>query len=356
MSLRVAVDAMGGDRAPQAPVAAAASRALSVGPSGARVLIVGREDAIRTHWGTEGEEAARRGWLEVVPASEVIGSDEAPVAALRQKKDASIAVGLKLVREGRADALVSAGSTGALMAGSFRHFGRIPGVPRPALATVFPCLERGGREFLLLDLGANVDARPEHLRAYAVMGAIYAETVLGRVTPTVGLLNNGTEASKGNELTRTAHALLAETPGLDFAGNVEARDVMAGRVDVLVTDGFTGNIAIKLLEGVVEGLFGVMREEFGSSLRGKLGALLLRPSFRAIKGRLDYSEYGGAPFLGLAGACIKCHGSSNVRAIQNGMDVAERYVSGRVIERVSERLLSLGSPENDDDDDEKDRY
>lgn len=345
MSLRIAVDAMGGDRSPQAPVAAAAQRALATGPSGTRVLIVGREEDIRSHWGTEGEEAARRGWLELVPASEAIGVDEAPVVALRQKPDASIVVGLRLVREGRADAFVSAGSTGALMAGAFRHFGRIPGVPRPALATVFPCLGPGGREFLLLDLGANVDARPEHLRAYGVMGAVYAEAVMGRPQPRVGLLNNGTESSKGNELTRSAHALLAETPGLSFAGNVEARDAMSGRVDVLVTDGFTGNIAIKLLEGVVEGLFAVMKDEFTSSLRGKLGALMLRPAFRAIKRRLDYAEYGGAPFLGLAGACIKCHGSSNVQALLNGLGVAERYVNGRVVQRVADQLAALGGSE-----------
>jgi len=210
LSLRIAVDAMGGDRSPEAPVQAAVTKALAAGPSGGRVLLVGPVETLRPRLTAEGREALARGWLELVPASEVIEPDEAPVAALRQKKDATIVVGLRLVREGVADAFVSAGSTGALMAGAFRQFGRIRGVPRPALATVFPCLAPGGREFLFLDLGANADARPEHLRAYGVMGSVYAQKVMGRENPRVGLLNNGTEPGKGSELARAAHELLAD--------------------------------------------------------------------------------------------------------------------------------------------------
>jgi len=262
------------------------------------------------------------------------------VSALRQKTRSSIVVGLKLVRQGEAEAFVSAGSTGALMAGAFRQFGRIPGVPRPALATVFPCLGQG-REFLFLDLGANADARPEHIRRQAVMGSVYAEKVMGRANPRVGLLNIGTEPAKGSELAKAAHELMAHTPGLNFVGNIEGREAMSGVVDVLVTDGFTGNVAVKLLEGVVGGLFSIMKEEFGRSLAGKLGALLLMGSFRAVKRRLDYTEYGGAPFLGLAKPCIKCHGASNAKAIGRGIAVAERFVEGRVTEVIGGHLAAL---------------
>jgi len=331
---------MGGDLSPEAPVKAAVSAALVRDSGRARILLVGPGERIRPLLGAEGERALVDGRLELVEASEVIGPDEQPVAALRRKTNSTIVVGLKLVREGKADAFVSAGSTGALMAGAFRHFGRIRGVPRPALATVFPCLGPG-REFLFLDLGANADARPEHVRRHAVMGAVYAEKVMGRRNPRVGLLNIGVEPGKGSELAKAVHNLLTETPGLNFAGNVEGREAMSGTVDVLITDGFTGNVVVKLLEGVVGGLFSVMKEEFGRNLRGKLGALLLMPSFRAVKRRLDYSEYGGAPFLGLAKPCIKCHGSSNAKAVERGIAVAERFVEGRVAEVISEQLTAL---------------
>ncbi len=339
--MRIAVDAMGGDRSPEAPVEAAVSLAVSAEGSSRKIVLVGPQDRVRPLLGRAGEEALVHGRLELVSATEVIGPDEAPVAALRRKKDSTIVVGLDLVRAGRADAFVSAGSTGALMAGAFRAFGRIRGVPRPALATVFPSLAPGGREFLFLDLGANADARPEHLQAYGVMGAVYAEKVMGRTHPRVGLLNIGAEAAKGSEVARAAHALLAETPGLNFAGNVEGRDAVAGAVDVLITDGFTGNVVVKFLEGFAEGLFSLMKEEFGRTLRGKVGALLLLPSLRALKNRLDYTEYGGAPFLGVNGACIKCHGSSNARAIAQGIKVAERFVEGRMLELISEQVAVL---------------
>ncbi len=352
--MRIAVDAMGGDLAPAAPVAAAIQAVREGGAGeGLTVLLVGPVERLEGLLGPDGEAARRAGRLELVPASQVVGPEESPVAALRQKKDSSIVVGLKLVSEKRADAFVSAGSTGALLAGAFREFGRIRGIPRPALATPFPSLGPGGQPVLFLDLGANADARPEHVRAHAVMGSVYAQKVMGRARPRVALLSNGTEEGKGSELARAAHRLMAETPGLDFAGNIEGRDIFAGRVDVVVTDGFTGNVVTKVVEGLVEGLFGVMKQEFLRSTRGKVGALLLRPAFRAIKRRLDYTEYGGAPFLGLAGACVKCHGSSNARAIANGIGVARRYVEGRVIEIISDQVSSLAghaSEEARDDD------
>jgi len=344
--VRIALDVMGGDHAPAVPVEAAVTAALSTSADTGLVLqLVGPEDRVKPLLGSRGDEALAGGWLELVPATEVIGMDEAPVAALRRKKDSTIVVGLRLVKEGLSDAFVSAGSTGALMAGAFREFGRIRGVPRPALATPFPSLAAGGREVLVLDLGANTDARPEHLRAYAVMASVYVETVLGRPNPAVGLLSNGTEPAKGSELVKAAYALMKDTPGLNFAGNVEGRDLFTGVVDVVVTDGFTGNVVAKAVEGVAEGLFSVMKDEFTRTLRGKVGAALLLPAFRRVKGRLDYAEYGGAPFLGLAGACIKCHGRSNVRAIINGLGVARRYVSGRVVDIISERLSAVAASE-----------
>jgi len=346
--MRIAVDVLGGDHAPEAPVRAAV-QSVAAG-NDLTVLLVGPRESIEPWLARDGEEAVAKGLIELVAASEVISPDEPPVAALRQKKDSTIVVGLRLVREKRADAFVSAGSTGALMAGAFRQFGRIHGVPRPALATPFPSLGPGGREVLFLDLGANADARPEHLRAHAVMGSIYAERVLGRVSPKVGLLSNGAEAAKGSELVKAAHRLMAETPGLNFAGNVEGRDIFSGALDVIVTDGFTGNVVTKTVEGLVEGLFSVMKQEFTRGLRGKVGALLLVPAFRSVKGRLDYTEYGGAPFLGLAGACVKCHGSSNAKAIRNGIQVARRYLEGRVIEVISDQLSALpGFPGETDD-------
>lgn len=336
--MRIAVDAMGGDNAPDAPVRAAVAAALAGGPG---IVLVGPAAKLRPLLGADGERAVAAGRLEFAEAGQVIQSDESPVAALRQKKDSTIVVGLGLVRDKLADAFVSAGSTGALMAGAFREFGRIRGVPRPALATPFPSLGPAGREVLVLDLGANADARPEHLRAHAVMGSVYAQKVMGRARPRVGLLSNGTEVTKGSELVKEAHRLLSDTPGLDFAGNIEGRDIFAGTVDVIVTDGFTGNVVTKVVEGLVEGLFTVMKHEFTKGLRGKLGALLLIPAFRSIKRRLDYTEYGGAPFLGLAAPCVKCHGSSNARAIENGIGVARKYVDGRVIQLISEQLTSL---------------
>jgi glycerol-3-phosphate acyltransferase PlsX len=346
--MRIAVDVLGGDHAPEAPVRAAV-QSVAAG-NDLTVLLVGPRESIEPWLARDGEEAVAKGLIELVAASEVITPDEPPVAALRRKKDSTIVVGLRLVREKRADAFVSAGSTGALMAGAFRQFGRIHGVPRPALATLFPSLGPGGREVLFLDLGANADARPEHLRAHAVMGSVYAERVLGRVSPRVGLLSNGAEAAKGSELVKAAHRLMTETPGLNFVGNVEGRDIFSGALDVVVTDGFTGNVVTKTVEGLVEGLFSVMKQEFTRGLRGKVGALLLVPALRSVKGRLDYTEYGGAPFLGLAGACVKCHGSSNAKAIRNGIQVARRYLEGRVIEVISDQLSALpGFPGETDD-------
>jgi len=330
--LRIAVDAMGGDHAPAEIVRGCR---LAAEEYDHELLLVGRAGEVGRELGSVSPSER----LHLVEAGEVIGFDEAPAMAVRRKKDSSIVVAARLLKEGAADAMVSAGSTGALMAAGLLALGRIPGIDRPALAGVMPT--PGGRGMLMLDLGAHSDARPEHLYQWAVMGAIYAERVMGVVHPRVGLANIGTEASKGNEATRQAYQLLAGSR-LNFAGNVEGRDIPAGPVDVLVWDGFVGNIVLKYTEGLAGALFGMMREELSRDLRSKLGALLALPAFRRVKGRMDYREHGGAPLLGIRGSIIKCHGSSGAVAVKNGIRVAAAFAAGEVNSLIAERLVSAG--------------
>ncbi|MDQ7793713.1 MAG: phosphate acyltransferase PlsX [bacterium] len=318
--MRIAVDAMGGDHAPGDIVEGSRQAVAAYGHT---VLLVGRPEAL----GREPGEG-----LEVVPASEVIEFDEAPAMAIRKKKDSSIAVGLRLLKEGRADALVSAGSTGALMAGGLLMLGRLPGIERPALAGIMP--GAGGRGMLMLDLGAHTDAGPEHLCQWAIMGSIYAEKVMGIPSPRVGLANIGTEPSKGNEAVKAAYPRLAAS-GLNFAGNVEGRDIPACPVDVLVWDGFVGNIVLKYTEGLATSLFGLMKEEFTRGLVSRVGALMLLGAIQRVKARLDYSEHGGAPLLGIRGAVIKCHGSSRALAIKNGIRVAAGFAAAGVNQLIA---------------------
>jgi glycerol-3-phosphate acyltransferase PlsX len=330
--LRIAVDAMGGDHAPAEVVEGCRMAAQEYGHE---LLLVGRTAEV----GRELARARPSERLQLIEAGEVIGFDEAPAMAVRRKRDSSIVVAARLLKEGAADAMVSAGSTGALMAAGLLVLGRIPGIDRPALAGVMPT--PGGRGMLMLDLGAHSDARPEHLYQWAAMGAIYAERVMGIADPRIGLANIGTEAAKGNEATRQAYPLLAGSR-LNFAGNVEGRDIPMGPVDVLVWDGFVGNIVLKYTEGLAGALFGMMREELGRDLRSKLGALLALPAFRRVKSRMDYSEHGGAPLLGIRGSIIKCHGSSRAVAVKNGIRVAAAFAAGGVNGLIAERLVSAG--------------
>jgi len=329
---RVVVDAMGGDNAPTAVVRGAVE---AIREYGTEVLLVGSRPRLE-------EELRRFGGqpsgLELVPAEEVISPAEPPVAAVRQKKDSSLVVGLKLVKEGRGEAFVSAGSTGALLAGSLFLLGRIEGIDRPALGTIFPTGR--GQGYLLLDAGANTTVRPENLLQYALMGSLYAQYALGIDHPKVGLLNVGTEKNKGTELHRTAYQLLAKS-GLNFVGNVEARDLPEGKVDVIVSDGFVGNVVLKLTEGTMLSLFSLLREEMNRTWRDRLGAFLLLPAFRRLKKRIDYAEYGGAPFLGVDGLVIKCHGSSDHRAIKNGIKVAQELVRAGMIQRIKQGISEL---------------
>lgn len=333
MPLRLAVDAMGGDHAPGQVVegALAAARELGV-----EIVLVGRPERIK------GEIDARGGapGVTVQPASEVIEMTDSPVQAVRRKKDSSVVVGMSLVAQGEAAAFISAGSTGALLAAGIFQLGRIKGIDRPAYGIVLPTRTK---PVVLLDGGANTDNKPEHLLQFAVMGSIYAEQALGRPDPRVVLLNNGTEAGKGNDLTKAAYPLLAAS-GLNFGGNFEARDLPEGGVDVVVCDGFVGNVVLKLFEGMGLSLMAMVREALTATFWSKLGALLAKPGLKRMARQLDYNETGGAPLLGLKAPVIKCHGSSKATAVKNGIRVARDLVAGQAVEAIARRVQDLGSP------------
>ncbi|MDN5346601.1 MAG: phosphate acyltransferase [Clostridia bacterium] len=321
--MKIAVDAMGGDYAPGAMVAGAVAAARA---GLAEIILVG--DAVRIE-----QELCRHtplGGLEVVHTDQFIEMHEQPALALRKKRDASIAVATRLVKEGRAAAVVSAGSTGAQMVAALLILGRSGNIQRPAIATVMPTL--AGPK-LLLDAGANVDCRPEHLLEFALMGSLYAERVMGINNPRVGLLNVGAEESKGNELTLNAYQLLRST-SLNFIGNVEGRDIAKGEADVFVCDGFVGNLLLKFGEGLGQAIFTWIQGKIGNSWRAKLGAALLLPALRQLKKEVDYAEYGGAPLLGVQGISIICHGSSDARAIKNAIALAVKCAEGKLVERL----------------------
>jgi glycerol-3-phosphate acyltransferase PlsX len=327
---RVAVDAMGGDRGPDAVVAGALeARSPTIEP----IL-----------FGPPGLDTKG---LELVVATEVIDMHEKPVEAVRAKPDSSLVAACRAVGEGNADAVVSAGNTGAMLAAGLVHIRRLKGVLRPAIAVVIPARHRAS---VLIDAGANSDARPEHLLQFAHMGSVFAEDVLGVRRPEVRLLSIGEEPEKGNELTLEAHELLRQSD-LNFLGNTEARALLAGAADVVVADGFTGNVALKLLEGTISELLDALREEISATRRGKLGGLLIRPAARRLRTRLDPDTYGGAYLLGLRGLSVIAHGNSSSRAIANAIGLAARGVENHVVERLSERLpdrvasaRSQGSP------------
>jgi len=330
----IAVDAMGGDHAPTPEVSGvlAAVRELAGRGNGVKVCLVGREETLRT------ELDKYAGWqqlpIELFPASEVISMHDS-VAAIRSKKDSSIHVANRLVRDGKAEGFVSAGNTGAVMAVSKTIHGVVPGVDRPALATVMPT--KTGRPAIILDVGANSDCTPEMLAQFAVMGSIYSRAILHVENPSVGLLSIGEEEHKGNELTKAATPLLKKAP-IRFVGNVEGRDIFKGEVNVFVCDGFTGNVALKVSEGVADVITEILKESLMSSTMGKLGALLARNGFRKFKKRIDYSEYGGAPLLGVREACIICHGSSNANAIKNAIRVAAEFTDAKLNQHIEEEL------------------
>jgi glycerol-3-phosphate acyltransferase PlsX len=315
--VRVAVDAMGGDRAPDEIVAGALDAAS---PAIAPVL-----------YGPPGLDAQG---LELVEARDSIEMHEKPVEAVRAKPESSLVAACRAVGKGEADAVVSAGNTGAVLAACLFHVRRLREVDRPAIAVMIPA-RRGPT--VLVDAGANADARPEHLVQFAQMGAIFAEEILECADPEVRLLSIGEEPEKGNQLTLEAHRLLAESD-LGFAGNMESRDLLLGAADVVVCDGFTGNVCLKLLEGTIKTLLDAMREEIGSTTRGTIGGALIRPAARRLRDRLDPDTYGGAYLLGLNGLAVISHGDSSRRAIANAIRLAARGVEHRLVDRLAERL------------------
>jgi glycerol-3-phosphate acyltransferase PlsX len=335
MSSVIAVDAMGSDRAPRPEVEGAIQAARQ---SGVRVLLVGKPDLIQGELDRHSSAAGLP--LEVIPASEVITMEEKAAQAVRSKRDSSMRVGLRLVREGRAAGFVTAGNTGAAMATAKMVLGTLPGVDRPALNAVFPTSM--GTAASLLDVGANVDCKPENLEQFAVMGEIYFRNIFGTRRPRVGLLSIGEEDTKGNELTRQAFPLLKRLP-LNFVGNVEGRDLYSGEVDVIVADGFVGNVALKVSEGVATLVRATLKETLRATITRQVGYLLSRSAFSDFKKRLDYSEYGGAPLLGVKGICIVSHGSSNANAMKNAIRVAAESASHKINEKIEKELATIRS-------------
>jgi glycerol-3-phosphate acyltransferase PlsX len=333
MPTDIVVDAMGSDKAPEPEVRGAV---LAARQYGVRVHLVGPEDILRPLL----RQTLRGSRLPVfiVPASEWITMDDKAAQAVRSKRDSTMRVGLRMVREGRASGFFTAGNTGAAMATAKMVLGMLAGVHRPALATVLPTVNRVPS--LLLDVGANVDCDPDNLVQFAVMGFIYARNVLKIANPRVGLLSIGEEDSKGNSLTRDTLPLLRALNGINFTGNVEGRDLFNGRTDVTVCDGFVGNVAIKSIEGCAQLMSQSLRESLKSTVTSQVGALLSRKAFNEFKKRLDYSEYGGAPLLGVRGVCIVGHGSSNEKAIMNGIRVAAEFAHTEVNTGIEAALRS----------------
>jgi len=325
--IRIAVDAMGGDNAPQEIIKGCAE-ALAEGDKRVRLLIIGQEDKIRAEIAKHSMDAAR---YEIIHAPEVIGTDEAPTEAVRRKKDSSLVVGLKLVKEKKAGAFVSAGSTGAILTGATIIVGRIKGIERPALATLLPTAKSW---VFVADVGANVDAKPSYLVQFAQMGSIYMESVMGIKSPSVGLVNIGAEKEKGNALTKEAYPLLETAKGFRFVGNVEPRDIPLGAVDVAVCDAFVGNVILKYSEGFAKAILGMIKEEMMAGFFTKLGALLSKPAFGRLKKRFDYKEVGGAPFLGLNGLVVKAHGSSDAKAFKNAIRQCTQFIDKDITGKI----------------------
>lgn len=322
--MKIALDVMGGDYAPEVVVEGGVWAARELGVD---LILVGREEAIRQ----ELEKHDTSGLsLPIVHASQVIEMTDKPAQAVKAKKDSSMVVGMDLVKRGEAQAFVSAGNSGGVMIAALFRLGRIKGIQRPALSAVL-----AGREgpLCILDVGANTDCKPLYLLQFAIMGSVYMEKVLGIEEPRVGIVSNGEEEGKGSQLVLEAYELLKRS-GLNFVGNVEGKDVFADLADVVVTDGFTGNVMVKLVEGTASLLTGVIEEEIKGSPLTALGGLLAKPAFRRVKGRLDYSEYGGVPLLGVDGVVIVGHGRSNAKAIKNALRMAKQTVEGGMIEAI----------------------
>src|SRR5579883_2181738 len=334
--VRIAIDAMGGDHAPSEIVAGALRAREELG---VEVLLVGDPQEINSQLPPK----STLGQVEIVPAEGAIAMDEEPLNAIRRKPKASINVAMDLVKQSKADAVVSAGHSGAAMAAALFRLGRLPGIDRPAIGAVFPTIV-AGKPVLILDVGANVDCRPKFLEQFAFMGTVYSQYVLGIESPKVGLLNIGEEPSKGNELALRTHQLLQENPQIPFVGNAEGRDVLSGNFDVIVCDGFVGNVLLKFAEAVGEVALQILREELPQGVRGKVGTSVLKPNLRRIKQRMDHAEHGGGLLLGVAGVCIISHGSSQAPTVFNAVRLAREAIDNRVLDRIQSKYQAESQP------------
>lgn len=328
--MKIAIDAMGGDHAPK-EIVLGALKAIDT-YSDVEITLVGDENKINQY-------VKDRNRISIIHTDEVITGTDEPVRAVRRKKNASMVLAAKEVAEGRADACISAGNTGALMAAGLFIVGRIEGIERPALSPTLPTI--GGEGFVLLDVGANVDAKPEHLVQYALMGSIYSQKVRGIDYPRVGLLNIGTEEKKGNELTKHTYEMLKKAD-VNFIGNIEARDLLDGVADVVVTDGFTGNMVLKTIEGTALSIFKMLKSALMSNLKSKLAAAILKPNLLELKSQMDYSEYGGAGLFGLKAPVIKAHGSSDAKAIFSAIRQTREMIEHQVIGTIQEAVEKVG--------------
>lgn len=329
--MKIAVDVMGGDNAPKAIIEGCIE---AVKEYDIDIYLVGLKMDIDKNLGPHISNTK----IHIIEAREVITNDDAPVNAIRRKTDSSLVLGLQMVKDNNCDAFLSAGNTGAFLAGSLLRVGRIKGIDRPALAPILPSTKGG---YMLLDAGANVDCKPINIFQFALMGSIYMEKIAGIVSPKVGLLSNGSEEGKGNELTKQSFELLKES-NLNFIGNIEARDIVNGICDVCVCDGFVGNIVLKNTEGLASGIMSMIREEINKSFASKIGAVFMKNSFIGLKKRFDYKEYGGAPFLGINGIMVKAHGSSDKKAIKNAIRQAKLLYDSNYIQLINEGINETG--------------
>ncbi|MEW6500575.1 MAG: phosphate acyltransferase PlsX [Thermodesulfobacteriota bacterium] len=330
MALRIALDAMGGDKGPEEMVAGAV---LAVQGTGISVTLLGDETRLAAALAAHVYPAGR---IEVVHASQVVAMDESPFDGIRKKKDASIVRAFALHREGRVDAVVSAGNSGATMAAAIKYLGRLDRISRPGIAGIYPTLKG---PVVMMDVGANVDCRPQHLYEFGIMAAAFARELFGVERPRVGLLSIGEEGGKGNVLVKKSHDLFRKS-SLNYIGNVEGRDTFQGDVDVIVCDGFVGNVCLKLSEGLAEAVISMLGDEIRKSFKAKVGYLLARDAFASFRKRVDYAEYGGAPLLGIKGTGIVCHGRSNALAIKNAIRVAAEMVAHKVNDHIVELLAA----------------
>lgn len=343
--MKIVLDAMGGDNAPKVNVDGAIDALREF--DDIEIVLVGPQALMEKTIGEYADQAACavvRNRLHIANATEVISTEEHPVMALRRKKDSTFNVGMDLVRRKEAQAFVSAGSTGAVMAGAMFKIGRIKGVDRPAIGALLPV---PGRPMLLVDAGANTDCKPEWINQFAMMGSIYMNRVMGVAKPEVGLVNIGVEAAKGNEQAQQAHALMSAQKTYRFIGNVEARDTMAGQCDVLAADGFVGNVVLKNTEGVISALFGLLKQGLLGSTKGKIAALLAKDTFRQLKSSFNSEEIGGAPLLGVEGVVIKAHGNSQARAIFCAIRQARTVVQTGVVDLIREGVAQLSAAQEE---------